>query len=348
MQETNFSGLGMPVFTAFGWAGEETAIEYALSQLEAFIHALHASLPRPVQNMFPVHGLNKDSRTVYLATSEDVESDIHIVFLARPMSMEMQFALQDEKILNKAWPNASKDTIVSHRLFTEMGPEWLLRVQQLQVDADSGEAANYGDLFMGSVGTLDMKTAVELFEKASYLNNDEKWIVPVYLSHDFKSEQIALMKTAVLDVIGKEIGNLVPLITMLTGRSAKTGKAKSAKRKKKVSSSKEEIDSGDTFVYIADLKPLHLRRGFINLTPEHWEFFKINSRTVTRDVTVYYDGIYDKKSTAWKLSTNGQTRIVVSPVVRLWMNDNFEDGAQIEMMAHDMGEGEIQITLSDA
>ena len=348
MQETKFSGLGMPVFTAFGWAGEETAIEYALSELEAFIHALHASLPRPVQNMFPVHGLNRDSRTVYLAASEDVESDIHIVFLARPMSFEMQFALQNEKILNKAWPNAGKDTIISHRLFTEMGPEWLLRVQQLQIDADSGEAANYGDLFMGSVGTLDMKTAVDLFEKASYLNNDEKWIIPVYLSHDFKSEQIGLMGTAVLDVIGKEIGNLLPLITMLTGRSAKTGKAKSTRKKKKVSSSKEEIDTGDTFVYIADLKPLHLRRGFINLTSEHWEFFKINSRTVTRDVTIYYDGIYDKKSTAWKLSTNGQTRIVVSPVVRLWMNDNFEDGDQIEVTAHDMGEGEIQITLADA
>lgn len=347
MQETNFSGLGMPVFTAFGWAGEETAIKYALSELEAFIHALHASLPRPVQNMFPVHGMNRDSRTVYLAASEDVESDIHIAFLARPMSMEMQFALQDEKILDKAWLNASKDTIISHRLFTEMGPEWLLRVQQLQVDEDSGEASNYSDLFMGSVGTLDMKTAIDLFEKASYLNSEEKWIIPVYLSREFKSEQISLMKKAVLDVIGKEIAHLLPLITMLTGRSAKTGKAKTAKRKKKANSSKEQIADDDSFVYTAELRPLHLRRGFINLTPEHWEFFKINSRTVTRDVTIYYDGIYDKKSSAWKLSTTGQTRIVVSPAVQLWMNDNFEDGDQIEVMAHDMGEGEIQITLSD-
>jgi len=352
MQETNFSGLGMPVFTAFGWAGEETAIEYALSELEAFIHALHASLPRPIQNMFPVHGLNRDSRTVYLAASEDVESDIQIVFLARPMSMEMQFALQDEKLLNKAWPNASRDTVISHRLFTELGPDWLLRVQQLQVDEDSGEAANYGDLFMGSVGTLDMKTAISLFEKASYLNNDEKWIIPVYLSHDFKSEQIALMKTAVLDVIGKEISNLIPLITMLTGRSAKTGKAKAAPKRKKKTSTKAEAETEaadeNSFTYTATLKPLHLRRGFINLTPEHWDFFTINSRTVTRDVTIYYDGIYDKASTAWKLSTNGQTRIVLSPAVCLWLNDNFEDGDKIEVMAHDMGEGEIQLTLSDA
>ena len=30
-----FTGLGMPVFMAFGWAGEETAQKYALDQLAA-------------------------------------------------------------------------------------------------------------------------------------------------------------------------------------------------------------------------------------------------------------------------------------------------------------------------
>ena len=35
MSATNqFNGLTMPVFTAFGWAGEETAIQFALSQLD--------------------------------------------------------------------------------------------------------------------------------------------------------------------------------------------------------------------------------------------------------------------------------------------------------------------------
>ena len=45
MQPTEeFTGLGMPVFTAFGWAGEETAQKYAYSQLEQFIALLHANL----------------------------------------------------------------------------------------------------------------------------------------------------------------------------------------------------------------------------------------------------------------------------------------------------------------
>ncbi len=349
MQQTEFSGLGMPVFTAFGWAGEEAAIEYALSELAAFVHALHASLPRAIQNMFPVHGLDRENRTAYLAASEDVESDVHILFLARPMSMEMQFALQDEKSLDKAWAMINKENVLSHRLFTEMGPEWLLHVQQLQVDEDSGEASNYQELFLGSVSSFDMKTAVDLFEKAAYLNGEKQWIIPIHLSREFKSEQIALMKEAVLEVIGKEIRNLVPLITKLTNRSAETGKTKSRKRRKKGIKQEDSSDDG-SFVYTATLKPLHLRRGFINLTPEHWDFFAVNSRTVTRNVTIYYDGIYDKESTAWKLSTTGQTRIVVSPAVKLWMTDNFEAGDQIELMAHDLSDGvrggELQITLS--
>ncbi len=349
MQQTKFSGLGMPVFTAFGWAGEETAIEYALSELEAFVHALHAALPRPIQNMFPVHGLDKENRTAYLAASKDVESDIHILFLARPMSMEVQFALQNGAILNKAWTNVNKDTILSHRLFTEMGPEWLLHVQQLQVDEDSGEASNYQDLFMGSVSSLDMKTAVNLFEKTMYLNGEKQWLVPIHLSREFKSEQIALMKTAVLEVISKEINNLIPLITKLTGRSATTGKTKTKKPKKKSKEKESNSDDG-SFTYLSTLKPLHLRRGFINLTPEHWDFFAINSRTVTRDVTIYYDGIYDKKSTAWKLSTTGQTRIVVSPTVQVWLTDNFKNGDEIEIIAHDLSDGvrggELQVTLT--
>ena len=50
---TDFTGLSMPVFTAFGWAGEETAIKFALSQLEAFVSELHANLSREVKEKFP-------------------------------------------------------------------------------------------------------------------------------------------------------------------------------------------------------------------------------------------------------------------------------------------------------
>jgi len=54
MSATNqFTGLPMPVFTAFGWAGEETAIKFALEQLELFIQQLHAGLSKGAREMKP-------------------------------------------------------------------------------------------------------------------------------------------------------------------------------------------------------------------------------------------------------------------------------------------------------
>jgi len=57
MSSTRFNGLSMPVFSAFGWAGEEQALKYALSELESFINALYESLPKDTQALFSVHGL---------------------------------------------------------------------------------------------------------------------------------------------------------------------------------------------------------------------------------------------------------------------------------------------------
>ena len=36
VQANQFAGLTMPVFSAFGWSGEETAINFALDQLQMF------------------------------------------------------------------------------------------------------------------------------------------------------------------------------------------------------------------------------------------------------------------------------------------------------------------------
>ena len=51
--KTAFTGLSMPVFTAFGWAGEENAINYALDQLEQFVHLLHNNLSRQAKGDSP-------------------------------------------------------------------------------------------------------------------------------------------------------------------------------------------------------------------------------------------------------------------------------------------------------
>ena len=64
--ENQFTGLPMPVFTAFGWAGEETAIQFALEQLETFIQQLHAALSPDARGVLPYAGLNNDTRKAFI------------------------------------------------------------------------------------------------------------------------------------------------------------------------------------------------------------------------------------------------------------------------------------------
>ena len=48
----------MPVFSAFGWAGEENALKYALSQLQLFIESLYLRLPADARDDLPAFGLS--------------------------------------------------------------------------------------------------------------------------------------------------------------------------------------------------------------------------------------------------------------------------------------------------
>ena len=97
----------MPVFTAFGWAGEETALSFALSQLELFIEALYFNLPRDSQALFPFYGLHRESQSVYLAAEEDPTSGPYIAFFARPASWEQSLIINEKATLNKAYAAAS-------------------------------------------------------------------------------------------------------------------------------------------------------------------------------------------------------------------------------------------------
>jgi hypothetical protein len=353
---TGFVGLTMPVFTAFGWTGEENALKFALSQLEEFINVLHKRLPRNVLERFPSFGMSQASQSVYLAASSDVESDIHIVFNARPMSFEIQLALKDQDLLAKALKRAGNDLTRCHRLITELGPDWNLRVQQMQVDEESGEAANYQELFKDSVGNFDEETAASVLSRAAYLNGEAQWITPLTLSRRIPSEQAAAMGANIINVMSEQVAGLVPLISFFTGRLSKTqarSKAKSvpATPSETVSPVEEvemEFDVDEGFVYTAELKPLHIRRGFINMTSEHWPFFASNSRATIRDVTVYYDGIYDKKSAVWRLVPNDQARLVLSPTVHQWLEDHFHPNDQMVIIAKKLGEDEIQLSLKAA
>lgn len=348
MATTNFTGLTMPVFSAFGWAGEEAALEFAFTQLELFIKQLHAQLPRQVQSELPYSGLSREAQAVYLASDEeDIESDVHLAFYARPMSLEMQLVVVDELVLSKGLKKITDDIVTAHHTIAKLGPEWKLHVQQKEVDEDSGETANYQDLFNDDMSKLDEETARTVFEKAAYLNGQEKWVTPIYISRRFSSERVSAMGTAVLDVMNDEISNVLPVLRLVSGRSKKRLRTKGKKVSPVARSPLPETTerTEGEFTYVAELKPLHLRRGFVNLTPRHWPFFALTARTETRDVSVYYEGLYDKESSVWRLKTNDMARLVLGPNAREWLQDHFAPDDKIQVRARRLSDDEIQIAL---
>jgi hypothetical protein len=357
---STFTGLSMPVFTAFGWAGEETAINYALDQLELFARALHNNLSRQAKGDLPFAGLSRANQSAFISSSESPEADLHIAFFVRPLSLEMQIAITDTKALVKALKNAEAQPVMAHRLITELGPEWSFRLQQMQVDEESGEKVHYLDLFKDSITALSPETSVDVMSKAAYLNSEDKWVTPIYLSRRFPAEQAAAMGLRITDVLRDQIEDMLPLIHFLTGRRA-TGKRKAkpkARTVKPMMGGKADEETAvsletilkpeDGFTHVAQIKPLHLRRGFINLTPAHWPFFALNSRTETRPVTIYYDGVYDKDSAVWRMLPNDMARVVLSPAVRHWFEENFNENDEVQVSVTKLDNDEIQISLKAA
>lgn len=351
-----FSGLTMPVFAAFGWAGQETAVKFALEQLELFIRALHARLPRALQAEFPYAGISRANQTVYLATSEDIESDMHILFVARPVSLELQLVFADRKVVGKALHLAAQQSAMAHRLITELGMDWSFRIQQIQVDTDSGDTSHYQDLIKSEVVHIDEETAVATINKASYLNSEDKWLTPIYVSRRFNAEQVSVMGVAVIDVTIKELEKLLPLIYFFTGQKAGKGqKTKSKGRVKAKTAVASEpvvmgtsLDSAEGFTYVTDIKPLYLRKGFINMAPEHWDFFAISTRTETRNVTVYYEGVYDKECAVWRIQSSDMVRLVFSQSVHRWFEEHFEQGGHVQLAVKRLDNDDIQISVKSA
>jgi hypothetical protein len=99
------------------------------------------------------------------------------------------------------------------------------------------------------------------------------------------------------------------------------------------------------FTYISELLSLHLRRGFINLTPRHWPFFSKTARTEIRPVTLLYGDKKDEKSTVWRLVPNDQARIVLSATAHGWLEEHFEPGDSIQVRAVKKNDDDITITL---
>ena len=362
MQASNvFNGLTMPVFSAFGWAGEENALKYALSQLQLFIESLYARLPGDIREEFPVYGLSAENQNVFLATGDTYDKEAYIAFNARPMSLEVQLGLVGQNLLSKGLAAVNKDPIAAHHVLTQLDPSWTLRVQQMAIDPEGGERAHHLDLFKDSVNNLTEEQAREIFERAAYLTEEDKWVTPVYLSLRLPSERVAAMSTAVFDIAIELVTALMPTLRLFTGRKAKKARAARPKnRAPRPAEPTEETPAGeptitgsikamaDSFTYVADLKPLHIRRGFINLTPAHWPFFASSSRSETRDVTVVFGGRQDRHSSVWRLQPDDQARVVLGPQVHEWLEETFANTEAIRVVARRLDNDEIRITLEAA
>lgn len=356
--KSQFNGLTMPVFSAFGWAGEEAAINFALDQLQLFIDQLFFSLPREVQKQFPVHGVERDGQLAFISINEQPAIDLYIAFFARPVNLETSMILTDKSALVKVYRKMKLQNSDFLHLMQDLGPEWNLRIQQMEYNKETGETTHYKDLYKDLASNFGSEGGAEIIDRAEYLNSEDQWVVPIYLSKRTPSEKIAAMGQAVTNTVADSVMTLMPIVQFLTGQvTKKKAKGKKAKKHKvKIAAQIEDttirqpLDAAhlDRFTYVSELKPLHIRRGFINLTPNHWPFFALTARTETRPVTVSFDDRTDDGCAVWRLVPNDQARLVLSTPVHMWLEENFDAEDLIKVSAVRMDPKQIRIALSAA
>ena len=353
----------MPVFTAFGWAGEANAIKFALAQLELFIKTIAASMPADVKAILPYWGINEEAQTVYLAANADPERGPYIAFYIRPMSFEMRLSITDKAAINRGLKAAEKSVNNWHKQISQLGADWSFHIQQNHVDEDSGEASFYQDVFKDSVLAFDPETCAAATSRAAFLNSEAKWITPVSLSFQIDSQQASGMSSELIEMVNLQLKNSLPILTIFARQQKTTSKATKTTRSKKrgvtkritnkseeaapksASKKAKEEPQIEQFTYVSLLKGLHLRKGFINLTSKHWPFFSQTARTETRQVTVCYDGKFDSKSAVWRLQPDNVARLVLGDESHRWLEDTFATNTQIHIQAVRMEDNEIQMRL---
>lgn len=345
--QQQFMGLTMPVFTAFGWAGEEQALNYALSQLEQFITSLHTALPRRMQTHLPFFGLNPDSQIAYLASSQEPEDDLYVGFIVRPLSLEMQLSITDELAISKALRAADGDPERWLKLLQALPGEWILHLKQMELNDETDERTSYQDLYKDPVADLDLEKVHSLTSRAYFLNGEPQWVTPLFLSRRVQAEQVAAMGVDIVRVMAERVAELEGLLEFMTGRDARPKPTKvTAKEKAERAKAKpEKMDPDSQFVYVTSLKPLHIRRGFVNLTPAHWDFFATTARATTREITVQFEDNVDKDSSVWRLSSNDMARIVLSEAAQQWLEDTFDADDKVQVTATKLDDDEIEVLL---
>jgi hypothetical protein len=233
-----------------------------------------------------------------------------------------------------------------------------LRVQQILVNEEADDQGHYQDIFNDSQSAFDAEKAAEVFEKAAYLNSESQWVVPIYLSQRIPAEQASTMQGQIVPVMVDRLSPLAPIVAMMRGRSARKAiKAATAKKEVKKPAVKltentapSELESKDLeqFTYVSELKSLHIRRGFVNMTPDHWPFFAINARTQSRPVVVITESLRDEESSVWRLQPHNLARLVLSSRAQRWLEENFVPGERVQITATKESASEIQINLEFA
>jgi hypothetical protein len=350
MSSNQFNGLTMPVFMAFGWAGEETAISFALSQMELFVQALYFNLPRETQALFLYRGLDRPSQSVYLAVEENPTDGPYIAFSARPASWEQSLNINGKAALVKAYAVATARPASLFDYLVELDSNWKLRIQQMEYDPEQKTATHYKDIYNDSVNALSDEQLATNMERAAFLNGEEQWLVPFFLSRRQDSEKVSAMRLALIPSAAEDVNALVPLVKLLTGKARKAmKKSRSAPppptaHVERSMQEGQQADAGQ-FTFISELLGLHIRRGFINLTPRHWPFFAVSARTETRPVTVLYGNHKDEKCAVWRLLPDDQARLVLSPAAHDWLEEHFEPGDSIRVQAIKSSDDKITVTL---
>jgi hypothetical protein len=222
----------------------------------------------------------------------------------------------------------------------------------MEHDPETKEATHYKDLYKDTIANLTLENSTEILKQAAYLNSEEKWIVPLFISHRTSAERVATMGKELIPETLEEINRLVPVVRFLTGKVRKSKKKATSRRKIAIEDTPTgepaDVANLERFVYVSEIKPLHIRRGFVNLTPQHWPFFAINRRTETRPITLNYGEHSDNKSSVWRLVQGDQVRVVLSPAAQKWMEDNFEPNDLLQVTAVKPDAERIVIKLETA
>ncbi|MEM9776032.1 MAG: hypothetical protein AAF902_15755 [Chloroflexota bacterium] len=357
MSEEQFNGLPMPVFTAFGWAGEEAAIKFALSQLNLFINELHKLLRSEAQFRLPFYGLNEDARVAWLATNREPEVGPYVAFVARPTAFEMRVSITDPAALNRGLRAAEKSPQIWYDMLSKLGNGWHLQIEQRLKEEDAERHSYYGDLFKNTVSALDLKTCKEATSRAAFLNTEEKWIIPVHVTRRMSADAAAGMGRDLVKFMAVEVEKVLDVVALFARNSqvekkktskTTTRRANGSTRGRKPVKTVVEPPVPQTFSYVAELKSLHIRKGFVNLTPGHWPFFADGKRMETRPITISFAGKSDESGSVWRLQPDDQARIVLGEPAHAWLAATFGPNSKIAVNALRTPDDKIEVILMPA